>query len=109
MMQFFVASFLLITIPFSNISHPHEEDPYTTYIQEKLIDLGFLDIATGINDKTTQEAIKTFQEKSGLVVDGMVGDDTFSKLLLGENAYLSSPNTTTPSTVTTTSTANELE
>ena len=104
MVQFFIASFLLITIPFSNISHPHEEDPYTTYIQEKLIDLGFLDIATGINDKTTQEAIKTFQEKSGLVVDGMVGDDTFSKLLLGESAFLSSPNTSLPSSVTTTTT-----
>ncbi|GIR20037.1 hypothetical protein CM15mP35_02980 [bacterium] len=49
----------------------------TTYVQEKLIDLGLLDLATGINDKNTQEAIKTFQEKAGLVVDGMVGDDTF--------------------------------
>ncbi len=85
------------------MSHPHEEDPYTTYIQEKLINLGLLDIATGINDKNTQEAIKTFQEKAGLVVDGMVGDNTFSKLLLGENAYLSSLNTTTSPTVTTTS------
>ena len=85
------------------MSHPHEEDPYTTYIQEKLIDLGLLDVTTGINDKNTQEAIKTFQEKAGLVVDGMVGDNTFSKLLLGENAYLSSLNTTTSPTVTTTS------
>ena len=109
MMQSFIASFLLITIPFSNISHPHEEDPYTTYIQEKLIELGFLDTANGVNDKTTQEAIKTFQEKSGLVVDGMVGDDTFSKLLLGENAYLSSPNTTIPSAVTTTTTGLDTE
>ena len=85
------------------MSHPHEEDPYTTYIQEKLIDLGLLDVTTGINDKNTQDAIKTFQEKAGLVVDGMVGDNTFSKLLLGENAYLSSLNTTTSPTVTTTS------
>jgi len=85
---------LISILPLTNISHPHEEDPYTSYIQEKLIDLGFLDIATGINDKNTQEAIKTFQEKAGLVVDGMVGDETFSKLLLGESAYLSSLNTT---------------
>ena len=85
------------------MSHPHEEDPFTAYIQEKLIDLGLLDIATGINDKNTQEAIKTFQEKAGLVVDGMVGDNTFSKLLLGENSYLSSLNTTTSPTVITTS------
>ena len=85
---------LISILPFNNISHPHEEDPYTTYIQEILIDLGYLDITTGINDKNTQEAIKTFQEKAGLVVDGMVGDETFSKLLLGESSYLSSLNTT---------------
>ena len=85
---------LISILPLTNISHPHEEDPYTTYIQEKLIDLGYLDITTGINDKNTQEAIKIFQEKAGLVVDGMVGDETFSKLLLGESAYLSSLNTT---------------
>ena len=86
---------LLISIlPLNNISHPYEVDPYTTYIQEKLIDLGLLDIATGINDKNTQEAIKTFQKKVGLVVDGMVGDETFSKLLLGESSYLSSLNRT---------------
>ena len=81
---------LLLLLPLNNISHPHEEDPYTTYIQEKLIDLGFLDTATGINDKNTQEAIKIFQEKAGLIVDGMVGNLTFPKLLLGEKAYSSS-------------------
>ena len=94
---------LLISIlPLNNISHPYEVDPYTTYIQEKLIDLGLLDIATGINDKNTQEAIKTFQKKVGLVVDGMVGNETFPKLLLGESAYLPTPNTTLPPTPTTT-------
>lgn len=94
---------LLISIlPLNNISHPYEVDPYTTYIQEKLIDLGLLDIATGINDKNTQEAIKTFQKKVGLVVDGMVGYETFPKLLLGESSYLPTPNTTLPPTPTTT-------
>ena len=93
---------LISILPLTNISHPQEEDPYTTYIQEKLIDLGYLDFTTGINDKNTQQAIKTFQEKAGIVVDGMVGDETFSKLLIGKRAYLSSPNTTLPSTVATT-------
>ena len=93
MEKIIITAFISI-LPLANISHPHEEDPYTTYIQEKLIDLGYLDITTGINDKNTQEAIKTFQEKAGLVVDGMVGDETFSKLLLGESSYLSSLNTT---------------
>ena len=108
-MKFILTSFLFITIPFSNISHPHDEEPFTTYIQEKLIDLGLLEIANGVNDISTQNAIKTFQEKAGLVVDGMVGDDTFSKLLLGESAYLSSQNTTLPFTATTTTSGLDTE
>ena len=101
-MEKIIITALISILPLANISHPHEEDPYTTYIQEKLIDLGYLDITTGINDKNTQEAIKTFQEKAGLVVDGMVGDDTFSKLLLEESSYLSSINRTLQPTPTTT-------
>ena len=93
-MEKLIITALISILPLANISHPHEEDPYTTYIQEILIDLGYLDITTGINDKNTQEAIKTFQEKAGLVVDGMVGNETFSKLLLEESSYLSSLNTT---------------
>ncbi len=37
---------LISILPFNNISHPHEEDPFTTYIQEKLIELGYLDVVT---------------------------------------------------------------
>ena len=40
---------LISILPFNNISHPHEEDPFTTYIQEKLIELGYLDVVTGGN------------------------------------------------------------
>ena len=77
---------LFSIIPFTSISHPHEPDPFTTYIQEKLIELGYLDVSTGVNDKTTQSAIKLFQSRSGLVVDGMVGDETFTKLMLSEKS-----------------------
>ena len=73
-------------IPFTSIAHPHEPDPFTTYIQEKLIELGYLDVSTGVNDKTTQSAIKLFQSRSGLVVDGMVGDETFTQLMLSEKS-----------------------
>ncbi|MDC2977638.1 peptidoglycan-binding protein [Acidimicrobiaceae bacterium] len=84
---------LISILPFNDISHPHEEDPFTTYIQEKLIELGYLDVVTGVNDKTTQSAIKLFQTRSGLVVDGMVGDETFSKLMLSrEGFYTASSN-----------------
>ena len=77
---------LFSIIPFTSIAHPHEPDPFTTYIQEKLIELGYLDVSTGVNDKTTQSAIKLFQSRSGLFVDGMVGDETFTKLMLGEKS-----------------------
>ena len=72
-------------MPFTQLSHPHEEDPFTTYIQEKLIELGYLEVSTGVNDKTSQAAIKLFQEKLGLIVDGMVGENTFLQLMLAEN------------------------
>ena len=64
------------------------KDSFTVMVQEKLIDLGLLSTpVTGINDKVTQEAIMSFQEKAGLEIDGMVGSETLSKLLLGEAAY----------------------
>ena len=92
---------LISILPFNNISHPHEEDPFTTYIQEKLIELGYLDVVTGVNDKTTQAAIKLFQTRSGLVVDGMVGDETFNKLMLVRDAFnTSSSNISTSSEAT---------
>ena len=77
---------LFSIIPFTSIAHPHEPDPFTTYIQEQLIELGYLDVSTGVNDKTTQSAIKLFQSRSGLVVDGMVGDETFTQLMLSEKS-----------------------
>ena len=80
-----IISTLISILPFTQLSHPHEEDPFTTYIQEKLIELGYLEVATGVNDKTSQAAIKLFQEKSGLIVDGMVGENTFLQLMLAEN------------------------
>ena len=85
---------LLSILPLVSISHPHEGDPFTTYVQEILVDLGFLETTTGIYDQKSQDALKAFQEKAGLVVDGKVGENTLSKLRLGENAYLISPNNT---------------
>ena len=69
-----------------------EKDPFTVHIQELLIEVGLLDTPpTGINDIKTRNAIMTFQEKSGLEkIDGLVGNLTYPKLLLGEQAYSSS-------------------
>ena len=67
------------------------KDSFTVMVQEKLMDLGLLSgPVTGVNDKSTQQAIKSFQEKAGLEVDGMVGPKTLPKLLLGETAYIES-------------------
>ncbi len=63
------------------MSHPHEEDPYTTYIQEKLINLGLLDIATGINDKNTQEAINPKNEKGKITLISRYGHKNVEKFL----------------------------
>ena len=64
------------------------KDSFTVMVQEKLINLELLSgPATGVNDKVTQEAIMSFQEKAGLEIDGMVGSETLPKLLLGEAAY----------------------
>ena len=75
------------------------KDPFTVMVQEKLINLGLLNTsATGVNDKKTQEAIMSFQEKAGLKkIDGMVGPETFSKLLLGKAAYTTTASTTSDS------------
>ena len=71
------------------------KDSFTVMVQEKLIDLGLLSTpATGVNDKVTQEAIMSFQEKAGLEIDGMVGSETLPKLLLGEAAYTTTATST---------------
>ena len=66
-----------------------DKDSFTVFVQEILIDLELLDTpATGVNDKATQKAIMSFQEKAGLEkIDGIVGGETFPKLLQGETAY----------------------
>ena len=75
------------------------KDSFTVMVQEKLINLGLLNtLATGVNDKKTQEAIISFQEKAGLKkIDGMVGPETFSKLLLGKAAYTTTASPTSDS------------
>jgi hypothetical protein len=75
------------------------KDPFTVMVQEKLINLGLLNTsATGVNDKKTQEAIMSFQEKAGLKkIDGMVGPETFTKLLLGKAAYTTTASPTSDS------------
>ena len=82
-------SLVLILQTTTVLANEIDRDPFTTFVQEILIDLGLLDTpATGVNDKATQKAIMSFQEKAGLEkIDGIVGGETFPKLLQGETAY----------------------
>ncbi len=57
-------------------------------LQRQLIDLGFMDKATGYYGTETIEAVKAFQEKNGLAVDGKTGQETLD-LLYSPNAELS--------------------
>ena len=82
-------SLILLLQTTTVLANEIDRDPFTTFVQEILIDLGLLDTpATGVNDKATQKAIMSFQEKAGLEkIDGIVGGETFPKLLQGETAY----------------------
>lgn len=49
-------------------------------LQTRLVELGFLDKATGYFGTSTTAAVKSFQQKNGLIVDGSIGKDTREKL-----------------------------
>ncbi len=59
-------------------------------IQEILKDLNlYTGSIDGLNGSETKQAIKTFQSKAGLVVDGVLGPKTLTALEKGEEAYVS--------------------
>ena len=55
------------------------------WLQRKLMDLGFMDEATGRYGKVTQKAIKELQRAHGLKADGIAGPQTFSLLVETES------------------------
>ena len=57
-------------------------------LQRQLIDLGFMDTATGYYGTETIEAVKAFQEKNELTIDGKTGPETLA-LLYSPNAVQS--------------------
>ncbi len=57
-------------------------------LQRQLMDLGYLNVATGYYGSKTVEAVKAFQERNGLGVDGKTGEQTLS-LLYSPNAVAS--------------------
>ena len=54
-------------------------------LQRQLVDLGYLNKATGYYGSQTVEAVKEFQERNNLTVDGKTGEQTLS-LIYSPNA-----------------------
>ena len=82
------------TVSVRNISLPSEK---IKNIQKSLKDLSlYSGDVDGLNGVNTTNAIKAFQSKAGLVVDGLIGPKTLSALSKGEEAYITSSVSNTP-------------
>ena len=83
----FLSLFITISsLHYSTLAHEPEEggDYFTLHMQEILFELGCLDKVTGVNDYHSIEAIKAFQKKAEIKVDGLIGKVTFEKIMLRE-------------------------
>ncbi|MDA7850712.1 peptidoglycan-binding protein [Acidimicrobiaceae bacterium] len=94
----------------NNLQYSEEIESHQKILKELGLYTGTID---GLNGPGTQRAIKAFQNKAGLVADGVVGTKTNKALILGESAYvlntdLNTENTSevTQSPVSTASSAN---
>ncbi len=62
-------------------------------VQSKLQNLGlYTGEIDGIRGSRTTNAIKTFQQKAGLIVDGVIGPKTLAELEKGEESYVETIN-----------------
>ncbi len=66
------------------------QGPDVLLLQEKLVKKGFRISTSGIYDKSTEKAVLSFQQASGLRTDGIVGPETWNLLGLGNDNYLTS-------------------
>ncbi len=62
-----------------------DENDEVTKVQERLKELGYLDTVTGYFGTDTESAVKKFQERNDLDVDGVVGSGT-KKALFADDA-----------------------
>ena len=82
------------------------EDSYSQEIYDAQVKLKYLGLYTstldGINGPGTKRAIKQFQKKAGLNIDGVVGPLTLAALEKGEESYIKVDNVNTTASTNTT-------
>ena len=76
-----------ITVTISNVEKKYSEEIYNAQLILKELGLYTSDL-DGINGPGTQNAIKIFQQKSGLKPDGILGPNTKNALSKGTKAYI---------------------
>lgn len=74
------------------VTDPPMSGPDVEYVQQRLSDLGFYDgEIDGIYDLETEGAVRAFQENFGILVDGIVGPDTYNAIGLGPEDEIEVP------------------
>lgn len=71
--------------PFMRVIRHGDTGPEVTDVQRRLVDLGDLapdsDAVLGLFDDVTHDGVRAFQQRRGLVADGLVGPDTWRVLV----------------------------
>ncbi|MGI5839991.1 MAG: LysM peptidoglycan-binding domain-containing protein, partial [bacterium] len=74
---------LLLTPPPFPVLRRGSDGPYVTFLQQRLVDLGFSPgVIDGIFGTGTEAAVRAFQTSRGLAADGVVGAATWNALFL---------------------------
>ena len=84
-----------------NVEDSYSQDIYDAQVKLKNLGL-YTSTVDGINGPGTKRAIKQFQEKAGLNIDGVVGPLTLAALEKGEKSYIKVDNVNTTASTNTT-------
>ena len=76
------------TLEAKEVINPYSQEIYDAQLVLKELGL-YMSAVDGINGAGTKKAVKEFQSRSGLVVDGVLGSKTKAALSKGKDSYIS--------------------